>query len=155
MLITEQPKNIDDLPHVEQEKAIKESFKAALQDSDNEDEEGIGGLLKAKVKTKEEKDKEDSDYRQWLAGQDAELPKTEETELKGLRDYWTNPELDDGEKFLRDYILNHKYLGKADEEDAPGFSGESEDEELDKKQEEFERKFNFRYEEPDQDFVSH
>lgn len=141
---------MDDLPLVEQEKAIKESFKAALQDSDDED----GGLFKAKVQTKEEKDKDDDDYRHWLAGQDAAVPKSEETELKGLRAYWTDPELEDGEKFLRDYILNHKYLGKAEEEELEAFDGESEDEELEKKQEEFERKFNFRYEEPDQDFVS-
>ena len=71
-----------------------------------------------------------------------------EGELKTLKDYWTDKNLDEGEKFLRDYILNKKYLENADndndnidEEDGEDLS---EDEETLEKQEEFEHKYNFR-----------
>ena len=39
----------------------------------------------------------------------------DEGELKPLKDFWTDKNLDDGEKFLRDYILNKKFLENNDE----------------------------------------
>ena len=138
---------------------IRKSFKfdVANDDDGDDDEEGDSGLLKAKVKTKEEKKQEESDYRAWLAGQTSKLGDSEtEHKLKGLKDFWSKGDLDEDEAFLKDFILNKRYLGEdCDTEgrihDSDG--GLSEDEATVERQEDFETKYNFRFEEPDQDFI--
>merc|ERR1719233_1779850 len=79
--------------------------------------------------------------------------------MKGLRDYWNKDDLDEGEKFLKDYLLNKRY--KENEDYVPSYDeivhdsddDLSEDEKNVEKQEEFEHKFNFRFEEPDEEFI--
>merc|ERR1712210_239041 len=87
-----------------------------------------------------------------------------EDKMSGLRDFW-NDNLDEGEKFLKDFLLNKRFLDKDDAGDSDdegdayanvahdSDDGLSEDEANVEKMEEFEHKFNFRFEEPDEDFI--
>lgn len=100
------------MTNVEQEKALKNGFKDIINDTDSENEGNEWGtLFKKRIKTQEELKTEEADYKLWLAGEKEKLQnKQEEKDLKGLHDYWTDPTLDEGERFLRDYILNKRYL---------------------------------------------
>ncbi|XP_034534906.1 protein KRI1 homolog [Notolabrus celidotus] len=151
--------------YIQEQRELKESFRKFIQDSDKEEEEERSEgekdsqLLTRRIKTQEEKDKEEADFVDWLKGQ-AELEGPEEVkDMKYLRDYWNDPELDQKERFLRDYVLNKGYL-EEDEEDEriPTYDevvqDDVEDSEEDgetflERQENFERSYNFRFEEPD------
>ncbi|XP_050529809.1 protein KRI1 homolog [Daktulosphaira vitifoliae] len=135
--------------YVEEQKAIKESFKDALNNSDDDED-----ILKPCVKSKEQLEKEEKDYLEWLKGNKDEL-EDEETkkELQPLHDYWNNPNLEEGEQFLCDYILNKRFLEKTNENFEDDEMQFSEEDEMLEKHEEFEHKYNFRYEEPDKEFI--
>ncbi|XP_066586884.1 protein KRI1 homolog isoform X2 [Prorops nasuta] len=143
--------------YVQEQQDIKESFKKALNDDDGEDND----LLKPKEKTEDEKKKEESEYKKWLKGQEANIDEQEKKELKSLRDYWADPNLDENEKFIRDYILNNKFLEKDFSQENLDYNhvihdsdeNLSEDERTIEKQEEFECKYNFRFQEPDPEFI--
>ncbi|XP_051796865.1 protein KRI1 homolog [Acanthochromis polyacanthus] len=153
--------------YMQEQKELKESFRKFIQDSDDDDDDaadegGEGGgtqLLTRRIKTQEEKDKEEADYVDWLKGQ-AELEGPEEVkDMKYLKDYWNDPELDEKECFLRDYVLNKGYLDEdEDDERIPTYDevvqddvedSEEEGESFLERQEDFERSYNFRFEEPD------
>ncbi|XP_036446122.1 protein KRI1 homolog [Colossoma macropomum] len=141
--------------YIQEQKQLKESFRKFVQDSDDEVSDE-GQLLTRRTKTQEEKDKEEADYVEWLKGQ-AELEGTDEVQdMEYLKDYWNDPKLDEKESFLRDYILNKGYLDE-DEERIPTYDelmqedvedSEEEGESFLQKQEDFERHYNFRFEEP-------
>ncbi|XP_056127825.1 protein KRI1 homolog [Rhinichthys klamathensis goyatoka] len=146
--------------YIQEQKDLQESLRKFVQDSDEEDSDGDGQLLTRRTKTQDEKDKEDADYVEWLKGQ-AELEGPEEVkDMKYLRDYWNDPQLDEKESFLRDYMLNKRYLEEDEEEEEriPTYNeltqddmddSEDEGESFLHKQEDFERQYNFRFEEPD------
>lgn len=150
--------------YIQEQRELKESFRKFVQDSDEDDGdggegEGVSELLTRRVKTQEEKDKEEADYVEWLKGQ-ADLEGPEEVkDMKYLRDYWNDPELDEKECFLRDYVLNKGYLDEDNDDDRiPTYDevvqddvedSEEEGETFLERQEDFERSYNFRFEEPD------
>jgi len=142
----------------EEMKDIRDSFKTALEKEDEED-----ALLAKKPKSAVEKQKEEVEYKAWLAGQRSSLGDTEmEARMEGLRDFWNKDDLDEGEKFLKDFLLNKRFLDKNEDEEHVAEYDEvahdsdedlSEDEKNVEKMEEFEHKFNFRFEEPDEEFI--
>ncbi|KAI5718592.1 hypothetical protein M8J77_023608 [Diaphorina citri] len=148
----------DVLPSYNQEQEeIKSNLKKALLDSDDSDDEN-SSLLTLKPKTTKSEDKapsdEETEIHEWLMGNKEKVKNKEiEKELKPLHDIWTNPELDDGESFLRDYILKKRYIDESQTEAASPSASEADSDEFDSKQEEFEHKYNFRFEEPDQEFI--
>uniref|UniRef100_A0A1A7W7S1 Protein KRI1 homolog n=1 Tax=Iconisemion striatum TaxID=60296 RepID=A0A1A7W7S1_9TELE len=146
--------------YIQEQKELRESLRKLVEDSDEDvEDEGASYLLTRRIKTQEEKDKEEAEYLDWLKGQ-AELEGPEEVkDMKYLRDYWNDPDLDEKEQFLRDYMLNKGYLDEEDpDERIPTYDevvqddmedSEEEGETFLERQEDFERSYNFRFEEPD------
>ncbi|XP_022185529.2 protein KRI1 homolog [Nilaparvata lugens] len=147
--------DVKPLTYVQEQNQLKDSFKKVLNENSSDDEEEIGGLFQEHKKSKKEKEAEESEYKTWLKGQQCKIEdKDAENDMGYLHDYWNDPNLDEGEKFLRDYILNKKFL----EESKPSTSSADllnleEDEKLLTEQTDFEHKYNFRFEEPDREFI--
>ena len=143
--------------YYEEQEQIRASFKDALLDSDAEDD-----LFVPRTKSLTQKREEDEDYLQWVKSDDGKIESQEVTgvkqELDPLRKYWTKPSLDDSEKFIRNFILDKKYIAP-DSDRIPTYDeiihdeNFSEDEETVERQETFEMKYNFRFEEPDAEFI--
>ncbi|KAI8510034.1 KRRI-Interacting protein 1 [Branchiostoma belcheri] len=91
--------------YYEEQEQIKQSFKQALSAGDDDED---GSLLVERQRTQEELEEDERDYTAWLTGQKEELA-NKYKDMGPLKQYWTNPELDKGEAFLRDYILNQEY----------------------------------------------
>eukprot|EP00242_Pyramimonas_sp_CCMP2087_P012907 CAMPEP_0198207276 /NCGR_PEP_ID=MMETSP1445-20131203/10749_1 /TAXON_ID=36898 /ORGANISM="Pyramimonas sp., Strain CCMP2087" /LENGTH=446 /DNA_ID=CAMNT_0043880255 /DNA_START=65 /DNA_END=1402 /DNA_ORIENTATION=- len=136
---------------------VRKAFLEAV-DVEGEEEEGEEGedmLWQKKVKSKEERQrdaKEDKEIGEKIANK-----RKEADAAKVLEKYFGEvTQLNQNEKFLRNYILNQGWLDKDDPqavEVAPPLSGDEEDEEEIDKQEDFEAKYNFRFEEPGSDRI--
>nr|XP_040047396.1 protein KRI1 homolog isoform X1 [Gasterosteus aculeatus aculeatus] len=147
--------------YIQEQRELKNSFRKFIQDSDDDSDAGKKSeFLTRRMKTQAEKDNEEADYMEWLKGQ-ADLEGPEEVkDMKYLRDYWNDPKLDEKERFLRDYVLNKGYIDEddADSKRIPTYDevvqddvedSEEEGETFLERQEDFERSYNFRFEEPD------
>ncbi|XP_052872837.1 protein KRI1 homolog [Anopheles cruzii] len=140
---------------VEQQKRIKDEIKQALSAVTDSDDESEGGLLKERVRSKAEHEKEQADYRRWLADRKAneEPPNEEVKALQPLKHFWTSEKLSKEDAFLKDYILNNRFVQSGDIPNYDDIVATSEDEAELEKQEEYERQYNFRFEEPDPEFI--
>ncbi|XP_017128654.1 protein KRI1 homolog [Drosophila elegans] len=144
---------------VEAERRLKDEFRSVMNQEDDGEDEEFGGIFKKRTKTKEQTAAEEADFAKWLAGKQEEIQQTDKEQLEPLKQYWNSSKLTQGESFLRDYILNKGYAN-TDESAIPTYDeivGEaaplSEDEQELEKQAEFEQKYNFRFEEPDAEFI--
>eukprot|EP00794_Sanderia_malayensis_P008075 gene8075-8939_t len=131
------PKSMmNNLTYIEEQKQLKESFKNAIESNDDDDDDDDNeSFLQLREKSTNEKEREEVDYKNWL-----DSSKLKENEI-------------DDEKFLANYILNKGYQD-TEKDRIPSYSNIVEESESDVDEEEqFERKFNFRFEEPDEDFI--
>ncbi|XP_065075884.1 protein KRI1 homolog [Ochlerotatus camptorhynchus] len=143
---------------VQQQEQIKNEIRQALSKIDTDDEaeeEEKGGLLKERSKSKEENEREQADYLSWLSDKKAkDVPSEEVKPLQPLKEFWSSKSLSKEDAFLKDYILNKRFVDNSGE--VPSYDdivATSEDEEELEKQEEYERQYNFRFEEPDAEYI--
>lgn len=141
--------NPEDLSYAQEQEKIKRDLKQALADSDDEDD---ANLFNVRDKTKEEIEQEQQDYLRWLAGQKTDIGE-DAKELKPLKDFWGSNKIPKADLFLRDYIINKRYVEAGEVPSYDDIVGLSDDEQEVEKQSEYEHKYNFRFEEPDEDFI--
>ncbi|XP_046970133.1 protein KRI1 homolog [Vanessa cardui] len=100
---------------------------------------------------------ENEKIKEFLIGKVDHVDDEVEKDLAPLRALWSDPKLNDGEAFLRDYILNKRYLDDGDAGEAADKIRDDDDLEEDEKmveeQGKFERAYNFRFEEPDEEYL--
>ena len=94
--------------YYEELKEIKNEFKTAIQsdnDDNDDDDDEDDGLFQKKPenKIKEVKIKKNEKF-QLFNSQD------KDEDIKFLKNYWSKDNLDENEKYLRDYVLNKRYL---------------------------------------------
>ncbi|EPB77582.1 Krr1 family protein [Ancylostoma ceylanicum] len=143
-----------DSNYFEQQEQIRKALRQAVQSQDSDDGEDSDGLLVPKQKTEEEKAQEDEDFYAWMKTREGD-DIGDDDDLKGLKEAWKNPNIDENEKFLRDYLVNKDFIPNVEDhmvtlDDLREI--EEDEKDLDR-QRDFEHKYNFRFEEPDQEFI--
>ncbi|KAL0820774.1 hypothetical protein ABMA28_006593 [Loxostege sticticalis] len=155
----------------DEEKKPEETSKPktlTFDDSDDDDDDG-GDIFKIEKKAEiddtpkdssgsPKKNKKEKKIKDYLTGKAEHIDEEVEKDLAPLKALWSDPKLSEGEAFLRDYILNKRYLedgadaGEAAEKLRDDEALEA-DEEIVEEQSRFERAYNFRFEEPDDEYL--
>ncbi|CAG8548208.1 2876_t:CDS:2 [Paraglomus brasilianum] len=137
------------LTYAEEEEQLKAEFKAAVENCGIEADEG--DLLVQRQRTAEEIAAEEDEYKKFLLESVAQSTNSTEI-LEQWQSVKTNPTISSDEKFLMEYILSRGWIDK-DANRIPTYKEltadhrDDEDEEFDAKVDEFESKYNFRFEE--------
>ncbi|CAG5019979.1 unnamed protein product [Parnassius apollo] len=170
LLKTKDPRIYDPSYNFFDEKVEKEkekesnTNKVVFADSDSDDDDDDGNIFSIEKKAEIDEEKQehhnlnkDGKLKDYLIGKVEHVDEDVEKDLAPLKALWSDPQLNEGEAFLRDYILNKRYLDEGD-------AGEAEDrirddadleadEEIVEEQGKFERAYNFRFEEPDDEYL--
>lgn len=136
----------------EEQENLKKSFQEAAAGSDDSD---YDDLLHVRIKTKKEEDDAEADYVKWVKGEEKNVPENVKKDMSHLRNYYNDPKLGKSEKFLNDYFLSKGYLEKDDSE-IPTFkeiTGNDSSDSTNEEHTKFERNYNFRFEEPDEEYI--
>lgn len=91
---------------------LKRAFKESLEQVEDDDDEAegdgdelSGGIFKRRQRTSDEQEAEERDYLAFLKAEDAKEKSKQVDEMQTLRRFWTDPSLDEGERFLRECAL--------------------------------------------------
>lgn len=141
--------------HQEEQQELLNAFKNAARDSEDQDTD----LLKLRPKNAEQIAQEEEDYKNFLLENLAHSQNARESMNEWFQQGGKKKSISTEENFLVEYILNRGWVDKErkalptydqiiDEDEA-----EAEDEGAVEKMEEFEEKYNFRFEQPNADQI--
>ncbi|KAI3659296.1 hypothetical protein MP638_003512 [Amoeboaphelidium occidentale] len=143
--------------HAQEMEELRRGLKDAIHEAfDKDDAEDSEQVFKRKPKTAEDLKREDEEYREWLV---KNIGKVSESAQEDLKKQWLEKKdqkaMDDqGEQFLLDYVFQKGWLNNnassgdaTDKKLTETLIDDEEDLEEFEKAEEFEEKFNFRFEE--------
>ncbi|RIA98498.1 KRI1-like family C-terminal-domain-containing protein [Glomus cerebriforme] len=138
------------LTPIQEEQKLKEEFKAAASQFDFPDNDDDDNFLVQRQKTAEELKAEEEDYQKFLLESMADTNDAET--LKQWQNYKNNPNVDEDEAFLMDFILNRGWIDKDSDkilsyEELIAEHHDEEDGKFEEAVDQFESKYNFRFEE--------